>query len=237
MKKVILAWTLILVIGVAADSWASAAPKHRYNPTTTTQQVDKQSSAADDDEGIEAYSDTTSADTAAVDPVDEDTTSGHHSKYSFDNYDDPFDFFASVFGKGTALFFIILFVILGFLFLVAPFIIIYIIVRYLYRRHRDHMKLAEMAMEKGINVPEKSRPIDKQSDEYLQKRGLRNTFLGAGLGVMFLIWGSDFLAGIGFLVFFYGIGQLVIGFLPDIKKKLGGTDTSAPKDDVENVTD
>ena len=38
------------------------------------------------------------------------------------------------------------------------------------------MKLAEMAMEKGINVPESYRPIDKQSDEYLVKRGLRNAF-------------------------------------------------------------
>lgn len=85
------------------------------------------------------------------------------------------------------------------------------------RRHNDRMKLAEMAMEKGINVPESDRPIDKQSDEYLVKRGLRNAFLGAGLCAMFAWWDADFLAGIGALVFFYGIGQTVIGSLPAIK--------------------
>ena len=72
-------------------------------------------------------------------------------------------------------------------------------------------------MEKGINVPESDRPIDKQSDEYLVKRGLRNAFLGAGLCAMFAWWEADFLAGIGALVFFYGIGQTVIGSLPAIK--------------------
>ena len=74
-----------------------------------------------------------------------------------------------------------------------------------------------MAMEKGINVPESDRPIDKQSDEYLVKRGLRNAFLGAGLCAMFAWWDADFLAGIGALVFIYGIGQTVIGSLPAIK--------------------
>ena len=74
-----------------------------------------------------------------------------------------------------------------------------------------------MAMEKGINVTESDRPIDKQSDEYLVKRGLRNAFLGAGLCAMFAWWEADFLAGIGALVFFYGLGQTLIGSLPAIK--------------------
>ena len=79
------------------------------------------------------------------------------------------------------------------------------------------MKLAEMAMEKGINVPENDRPIDKQSDEYLVKRGLRNVFLGVGLCVMFACWEADFLAGTGALIFFYGLGEILIGSLPAIK--------------------
>ena len=52
---------------------------------------------------------------------------------------------------------------------------------------------------------------------YLVKRGLRNAFLGAGLCAMFAWWDADFLAGIGALVFIYGIGQTVIGSLPAIK--------------------
>ena len=112
---------------------------------------------------------------------------------------------------------IIFCIIFGLLFVFAPLIIVFLVIRYLIRRHNDRMKLAEMAMEKGINVPESDRPIDKQSDEYLVKRGLRNAFLGAGLCAMFAWWDADFLAGIGALVFFYGIGQTIIGSLPAIK--------------------
>lgn len=228
MKKSILALALMMSLGVSSVSLASSAPKHRYHPTT--QQVDKKDATHQvdqNDEAIEAYSDTTDVDTSAVDDT-EDSTSAYHSKYSLRNYDDPFDFLGSVFGGGTLAFVIILCILFGLLFLLAPLIIIFFFVRYLYRRHNDRIKLAEMAMEKGINVPEGARPIDKQSDVYLQKRGLRNAFLGLGLWVMFSIWDAPFLAGLGALVVFYGVGQTVIGSLPAIKKwwnnRHGGND-------------
>ncbi len=231
MKKAILTWALILSLGATQVSLAASAPKHRYHPTT--QQMDKQEvtpqekadkqEAAEqkqsaDDEGVEAYSDTTDVDTTAANDYDDDGNDrSYHSKYSLGNYDDPFDFFGSVFGKGALVFFIILSIVFGLAFIFAPLIIIWLIIRYLMRRHNDRIKLAEMAMEKGINVPESDRPIDKQSDEYLVKRGLRNTFLGLGLCAMFAWWASDFLAGIGALVGIYGLGQTVIGALPAIK--------------------
>ncbi len=230
MKKAILTLALLLGMGVATENWASSAPKHRYTPAA--QQVDDKASAPKEeqqadaqeglDEGIEAYSDTASVDTATVDTDDADSTPSYHSKYSLSNYDDPLDFFGSVFGRGTLVFVIILCVLVGLLFFFAPLIIVFIIVRYLYRRHCDHVKLAEMAIEKGVNVPEGVRPIDKQSNEYLQKRGIRNAFLGAGLGIMFLVWDANFLAGIGALIFFYGMGQVVIGLLPSLKKWWNG---------------
>ena len=222
MKKVILALALMMSIGATQATWASSAPKHRYHPST--QQVDKQASSAQpaksqDDGALEAYSDTTDLDTIAEDAsyADDDDARSYHSKYSLGNYDDPFDFLGSVFGGGTLAFVIFLCVLIGLLFVFAPLIIIFIIIRYLMRRHNDRMKLVEMAMEKGINVPESQRPIDKQSDEYLVKRGLRNTFLGIGLCAMFAWWSSNFLAGIGALVGIYGVGQVVIGSLPALK--------------------
>lgn len=238
MKQYLLALALVMSIGATNLAWASSAPKHRYH-ATSTEQVDqkekaspendkqkavKEDAASDDNNGdaLEAYSDTTSTDAADTEDrsYDEDNDNGrsYHSQYSLGNYDDPFDFLGSVFGKGTLIFFIVLFSILGLLFVFAPLIIIFLIVRYLMRRHNDRIKLAEMAMEKGINVPESDRPIDKQSNEYLVKRGLRNAFLGAGLFFMFTIWDAEFLAGLGALVFFYGIGQVVIGSLPVIKQ-------------------
>ena len=222
MKKAILTLALIVSIGATQVSLASSAPKHRYHPTT--QQVDKQATTqqVDKNESVEAYSDTTDVDTtAAAADYDEDDTPTYHSKYSLGNYDDPFDFFGSVFGKGTLVVVMLLCIIFGLLFIFAPLIIIYLIIRYLMRRHNDRIKLAEMAMEKGINVPESDRPIDKQSNEYLVKRGLRNAFLGVGLWAMFTIWNAEFLAGLGALIAFYGIGLVVIGSLPVIRQWWG----------------
>ena len=231
MKKAILALALVMSMGATQVSWASSAPKHRYHPTT--QQVDQQNpqekaadgktasadqkASAQDDGPLEAYSDTACADTAINDACDHDDTRAYHSKYSLENYDDPFDFIGSVFGSGMLGVVVIFCVIFGLLFILAPLIVFILLIRYLVRRHNDRIKLAEMAMEKGINVPENDRPIDKQSDEYLVKRGLRNVFLGAGLCAMFSWWSVDFLAGIGALIGFYGLGQTLIGLLPAIK--------------------
>ena len=231
MKKAILALALVMSMGATQVSWASSAPKHRYHPTA--QQVDQQhpqektadgktasaeqKASAQDDGPLEAYSDTACADTAINDACDYDDTRAYHSKYSLENYDDPFDFIGSVFGSGMLGVVVIFCVIFGLLFILAPLIVFILLIRYLLRRHNDRIKLAEMAMEKGINVPESDRPIDKQSDEYLVKRGLRNVFLGAGLCAMFSWWSVDFLAGIGALIGFYGLGQTLIGLLPAIK--------------------
>ena len=222
MKKAILTLALIMSIGATQVSLASSAPKHRYHPTT--QQVDKQAaagqaSAAQDEEAIAAYSDTTATDTTDYADVDDNENHSYHSKYSLGNYDDPFDFIGSVFGGGALSVVVIFCIIFGLLFVFAPLIIVFLVIRYLIRRHNDRMKLAEMAMEKGINVPESDRPIDKQSDEYLVKRGLRNAFLGAGLCAMFAWWEADFLAGIGALVSVYGLGQLAMGYIPNWKNK------------------
>ena len=231
MKKAILALALVMSMGATQVSWASSAPKHRYHPTA--QQVDQQDAqekaadgktasaeqkaSAQDDGPLEAYSDTTSSDSAINDACDYDDAHAYHSKYSLGNYDDPFDFIGSVFGSGMLGVVVIFCVIFGLLFILAPLIVFILLIRYLVRRHNDRIKLAEMAMEKGINVPESDRPIDKQSDEYLVKRGLRNVFLGAGLCAMFSWWSVDFLAGIGALIGFYGLGQTLIGLLPAIK--------------------
>lgn len=223
MKQLFLAIALSVVLSATQVSWASSAPKHRYTPTQ--QVVDKKAPQtvesdenSDDADELEAYSDTTSADTSSSQVGDDSQSSTPHSIYSLENYDDPFDFLGSVFGKGTLFCMMFIILIIGFLIVFAPLIALFVIIRYLYRRHQDRVKLMEMAMEKGVDVPESQRPIDKQSDEYLTKRGLRNFFLGAGLVAMFSFWDWGFMAGIGALVCIYGIGQFAIGYLPTFKK-------------------
>lgn len=214
MKKAIVALALIMSMGLNQVSLASSAPKHRYTPST--EQVDKSANASEE---LEAYSDTTSVDSAYDDDYAEDDNQGNysHSRYSVDNYSDPFDYIGSVFGKGALWCVGIFTVIFTLLFVFAPLLIILLILRYLYRRHNDRMRLAEMAMDKGVNIPESSRPIDRQSSDYLMKRGIRNACLGFGLAIMFGIWGSRLLSGFSALVLCYGIGQILISLLPIIR--------------------
>lgn len=233
MKKAIVALALIMSMGFNQVSLASSAPKHRYTPST--EQVDKSANASQkhkkqmdeeamqdeeaEDEQLDVYSDTASVDSAYEDDYAEDDNQGNysHSRYSLLNYDDPFDYIGSVFGKGALWCVGIFTVIFTLLFVFAPLLIILLILRYLYRRHNDRMRLAEMAMDKGVNIPESSRPIDRQSSDYLMKRGIRNACLGFGLAIMFGIWGSRLLSGFSALVLCYGIGQILISLLPIIR--------------------
>ena len=206
MKKILFAIMLTLATGSLSYSHAASAPKHRYQP-----------------QGIEAFSDTTSADTStavASSYDDDDDDAPQYSKYSTTRYSDPFDYVGNMFGTGGVVVICILCLVFGLLLIFSPFILLFLVIRLLMRRHDDRVRLAEMAMEKGQPIPESEKGIDRQSDEYLVKQGLRNAFLGGGLCVMFLIWDSDFLAGIGALVLLYGLGQAVIGALPAIKEYL-----------------
>ena len=213
MKKILLAMALIVSMGVAQTSWAASTGKHRYHAKQETVQDSKDKSSNQD--AVEAFSDTTSnsVDSVAFDSLanDDDATSQDPGQTFMNSLCDQL-------GTGSLVALTIFAIVFSLCFIFAPLIIIFLILRYLYRRHQDRVKLMEMAMEKGVDIPESVRPIDKQSNEYLVKRGLRNAFLGLGLCVMFLIWEANFLAGIGALVFFYGAGQALIGSLPHIKK-------------------
>ena len=98
MKKEIIVMALAMSLGVFQQSLASSAPKHRYTPST--QQVDKKvGNHSENDEGIDAFSDTTSVDTSSAVSAHNNPasyTSNNPSQFSLDNYDDPFDFLQSI---------------------------------------------------------------------------------------------------------------------------------------------
>jgi len=120
-------------------------------------------------------------------------------------------------------------IILVLLFLFLPFLIVIWIVRYLIKRHNDRVELAEKAMAMGQPIPESVKPVDKQSDEYLWKRGVRNMTIGIGIALMFWIWDANSLAGVGVLVFFCGLGQALIGHRSKRKEK--------EQETVENIAE
>ncbi|MBR5633808.1 MAG: hypothetical protein IKW78_01310, partial [Prevotella sp.] len=177
------------------------------------------------DEGVEAFSDTTSI-------AEENATVPHvyvDDDFDFDDFEDFEDmpgWLRSLLGGSIGVFggiFIILMLIIAVLLALAPFVALVLILRYLIRQHNDRVTLASKAMESGQPIPEELMPVDKQSDEYLRRRGIRNIWIGIGMAIMFGIWGADMLTGVGFLVLCYGIGQVFIAR------------SSRKKNDVENM--
>ena len=171
---------------------------------------------ADSDRGaITAYSDSVSAALTAdhADAFDRNEEDAY-DPIRFRGFVTPSDFFhlwRDIVGGWPGSFVLVLLsVFLSFLFLILPFIIVIMILRYFIRRHNDKVRLAEKALEAGQPIPEKAKSEDRQTDEYVWKKGVRNVAIGVGLMFMFGFMNSPSLIGIGALVLCMGAGQMVI---------------------------
>ena len=208
MKKIL--FVAFLAFGCA--SMTMAFP-HKHRRVPRQEMVNKQAKAAQD-KGVEAYSDTTGG---AKDEADSllVAATGQAGKQHVvtDDLDDDFgsNFLSRMFSDRqtvNALFAAFLLCIL----FVMPFVVIIMLIRYFIKRHNDNVLLAEKAIEKGY--PLSSLPTaGKWNVYYNQKqweKGVRQIFVGAGLMVLALCLRNAALFGVGALVIFMGIGQLVI---------------------------
>ncbi len=181
-----------------------AAPHHRNHLKITATSVVDTTQA----QGVAAYSDTTAAhaqtpvmavdaddDDDADDLVDASSAAGGflHGLSDFNDSILP-----------------LVFVVAILIFLAFPFIVLIVLLRYLFKRSKARMELAQKAIEKGQPIPETVCGKRASAPADLWRTGIRNVSIGAGLVLMFAIWGSAFLTGIGALVLCYGVGQLVI---------------------------
>lgn len=223
MKQKLLILALMIALGTIV---ANAQSKHRHHvaPAAPAPVTATATPAPDDaDEGIEAFSDTTSlagagtqADAEGFDDMSEEesTTVVSHDPDDYDNlfswlesfHPESLGLFGSILGFLIAVFVVLLIVLV----LLGPIILLIMVMRYLIRSHNDRVTLAEKAMESGRPIPEELLNIDRQSDEFLNRRGIRNIWIGIGMIIMFGIWDSSMLQGVGALVLCYGIGQLII---------------------------
>ena len=208
MKKIL--FVALLAFGCA--SMTMAFP-HKHRRVPRQEMVSKQAKAAQD-KVVEDYSDTTSG---AKDEADSllAAATGQAGKQHVvtDDLDDDFgsNFLSRMFSDRqtvNALFAAFLLCIL----FVMPFVVIIMLIRYFIKRHNDNVLLAEKAIEKGY--PLSSLPTaGKWNVYYNQKqweKGVRQIFVGAGLMVLALCLRNAALFGVGALVIFMGIGQLVI---------------------------
>ena len=212
------------MLALLASSPAMGQGRHRHTKAKTEQVDVKKDNKAAADENV-AYSDTASVDGDADEDYgeessapgmydDADAMARHNiaaNTLSFRNYDNPFAWFVALFTAGFGGILLALFIIIiVFAVFFGPLVIIIMIIRYLIRRHNDRVALAEKAMEAGVKVPEEMKPMDKQGDEYMWRKGVKNAAIGFGMMVMFYFWDANGLVGIGGLVLCLGIGQMVI---------------------------
>ena len=167
MKKTVLALSLLALLGTSPIMSQTHQPRHRHQPRTEqvandndkgneNKEANKEADNANNDgkatadENV-AFSDTTSATTYSFDEAnstDDANSAVNDSPLNFSHYDNPFAWFATLFTAGFGgIVLALLVIVVVFTFIFAPFIILFMILRYLMRRHNDRVELAEKAME------------------------------------------------------------------------------------------
>ena len=210
MKKVLFTMVLLLTLNMGMQA---AGQKHRHTPRK--EQVDTTKNDA-----IEAFSDTTSADTTVKHKTKVSVTtstspwSSNTTTYEMD--DDDFgsiihNAFSDMRGKDIAGMFFVLCV-LFILFVLAPVFIIIALFYFINKNRKEKMRLAQMAMQQGQPIPDgllKDKESDFDNNDY--QRGMRQCFVGVGLMIFLGFAAGTVGFGIGALVFCIGLGKVFAG--------------------------
>ena len=200
MKQLLIAIVMVLTLSMNANA---SAQKHRHTPRT--EQVD---STKNNQDAIEAFSDTTNV-------ADADEDENYSTKvYSDEDVKGVFEqVFGGLDGQDLAGMFFVLFVLL-ILFVLAPISIIIAIFYFVNRNKTERYKLAQLAMKNGQPIPDQL--LKEQRNTYWDKNefqsGVRQVFTGIGLAIFLGIIIGKLGIGIGALVFFIGLGKVVMNW-------------------------
>lgn len=200
--------SFMMVLAIIASA-PSMAQTHRHHPRKAQVTVKVDSTSA----SVSAYSDTTDNDNAQYgsDTIDKGGNSSTVDNDDNDFSDNPFSFFKEMVGMGVSGVFIATVCILFVLIIVlSPIILIAVILYFVNKRRNDKYRLAEKAVSSGQPIPQEMLKTERQSDDYLWRKGIKNGAIGLGLMAFFWFLGWNTMAGIGAFVFFFGAGQALI---------------------------
>ena len=210
MKKVIFTMALLLTLSMGMQA---AGQKHRHTPRQEL--VDSTNNGA-----IEAYSDTTTSDTAksgkAKVTITTSTSPWSTNTTTYEMDDDSFGSmishaFGDMRGKDIAGMFFVLCVLI-ILFVLAPVFIIIALFYFINKNRKEKMRLAQMAMQQGQPIPDgllKDKEVGYDNNDY--QRGMRQCFVGVGLMIFLGFAAGTVGFGIGALVFCIGLGKVFAG--------------------------
>ena len=203
MKQYLIAIALMLALSLNAEA---ASQKHRH--TARTEQVD---STKNNQDAIEAFSDTTSSSKEDAED-DQYITHRHRTTYTTSSdvkeLKEVMESVGGIFGPMLAVG-IVAFVVIFFL---LPLLIIVTIIYFVNKNRKERYKLAQMAIQNGQPIPDdilKSKlSSSSQGSDY--QTGVRQMFTGVGLAIFLGIIIGKVGIGIGALVFFIGLGKWFI---------------------------
>ena len=203
MKLYLIAIALMLALSLNAEA---ASQKHRH--TARTEQVD---STKNNQDAIEAFSDTTSSSKEDAED-DQYITHRHRTTYTTSSdvkeLKEVMESVGGIFGPMLAVG-IVAFVVIFFL---LPLLIIVTIIYFVNKNRKERYKLAQMAIQNGQPIPDdilKSKlSSSSQGSDY--QTGVRQMFTGVGLAIFLGIIIGKIGIGIGALVFFIGLGKWFI---------------------------
>ena len=204
MKKYLIAITMMLALGLNTQA---ASQKHRHTPRTA--QVD---STKNNQDAIEAFSDTTS--TADADDAEDDKYISHRHRTTYTTSSDVQELkevmegVGGIFGPMMAVGIVTIVVI----FFLLPLLIIIAIFYFVNKNRKERYKLAQMAIQNGQPIPDdilKNQTSSSMSGNDYQT-GVRQMFTGVGLAIFLGLIIGKVGIGIGALVFFIGLGKWFI---------------------------
>ena len=202
MKKYLIALTLLLALG-SNDPVAAQTQKSRQQHEL----VDSTRQHA----GLEAFSDTTDA---YEDSIIAASTNSHVSvDWDGEDAQEAFGgFMRQLKADDIAGMFFVLAVVL-IVFVISPLVIFGLLLFFIFRNRKQKMKLAQMAMQNGQPIPDQllNERQGTTDDKYAYQSGMRQLFLGIGLMIFLGFTIGKIGVGIGALVFFIGLGKVIIG--------------------------
>lgn len=192
---------MLLTLGITVPAMAQAQQKQE-------QQELVDSTAKD---ALEAFSDTTmetvdsaiSRNVNIVDDLDDDEDAGPIFK----------KFMREVNANGLVGMFFAMMVVLV-IFVISPLVIFGLLLYFIFRNRRQKMRLAEMAMQNGQPIPDQLLREPDFGDTATYQSGMRQLFLGIGLMIFLGFTAGKIGVGIGALVFFIGLGKVIIARKP-----------------------
>jgi len=194
MKKFLIATTMLLTLGMTQGASAQGQQsKEEQELVDSTRQED----------ALEAYSDTTGV-------TDTTVVSQRHRIGGYLNDDTLVNNILDGIGVSGIMGMVFVLCILLIIFIIAPVAILALLFFFIYKNRKQKMKLAEMAMKQGQPIPDQLLVEQKESEDTVWQKGIRQTCLGVGLLAFFGYTGSTLGIGIGIIVTAIGVGKLVI---------------------------